>query len=318
MVTMQDGVIGGLAAVAAILYLAVARLQAKRHVSQEARPALVGFILWWGGLGLIGLVTAVLRFGPALDEHGLIVYRFVFYPLVALIFVMVAGLVYYLLYLYTGRSSGLYVVGLFYALLFVLLVWLMEAHGLHFAEAGGHAGEEPGVRVHSHEPTPGWADLVLGVGLILPPFFAAIAYGLLFFRTKDLTARFRIAFVSAGFILWFGFSLLGTLSRALTGTERSFAGQVTGQLLGLLAAVLVLIAYDPPRRVRERFGIRAIDDSGHRSDHDLRSPRRVQSAQPGAATAAGRHQGAAGWASERAGSATAWVRPRPVPVADAV
>lgn len=266
-----EAILGGLALVAAVLYFFVARLQAQRKVSAEARGPLRGFIIWWAGLGLLGLTTALFTFGPGTGSFGLAGARAITYTTFAGIFVMLSGLVYYLLYLYTGSRGTVYVAAAFYSLLFLFMVWLVEAHAPHVG-ADHITGERA---FHLHEAPPAWASLGFGVSLVLPPLAAAVAYFLLFFRTHDRTARYRIAMVSGGLVLWLGFSLMGTIARTATGESQGFGGQLTSQLLGVLSATLVLLAYDPPKFVQRRLGLRPIEASQTDRSDIFRMPPRL-------------------------------------------
>lgn len=264
MATQEESVLAALGAVAAFLYLWVAWLQAKRPAHGPARGALRGFVIWWAGLGILGFLTLFFTFGPELSAYGLNVMRTVIYLLLAGIFLMLGGLAYYLLYLYTGSRRTVIPIAAFYVLMTVLLVFLIEGFDPHIADNAVHLepGEESAVEFHTHEEPPAWASATFSLGIIAVPLAAAIAYALLFFRTDDRTARYRIALVSTGFVLWFAYSILGTLAGLVAGsTTQSFMQQLIGQLLGVLAATLTLLAYHPPRRLQRRFGLRRVDEA---------------------------------------------------------
>lgn len=258
MATQEEVLISVLGTVASILYFVVARIQAKREVSGEAQSALRGFIIWWAGLGGLGVVTVFLTLGPGLESMGLNGVRAVIYGLFAVIYVAFGGLVYYLAFLYTGLARTRWIVTVFYAAMFLFLVWLIEAHSPHVAPI--HAGETNAgeVAFHLHDEPSAFASGFLGLGLVVPPLLAALAYALLFFRTHDATARYRIGMVSTGFVLWFLYSTVGTIARIITDSDQSFAGRITGQLLGVMAATLTLLAYEPPRWIRQRLRLREL------------------------------------------------------------
>ncbi len=264
MATQEESILAALGAVAALLYLWVAWLQSKRPAHGPAQGAIRGFVIWWAGLGLLGFLTLFFTFGPDLATYGLTVVRIVIYALLGGIFVMLAGLAYYLLYLYTGSRRTLIAIAVFYVLMSALLVFLIEGFDPHIADNAVHIepGEESAVEFHTHEEPPAWASATFSLGIIVVPLAAAIAYALLFFRTDDRTARYRIAMVSSGFVLWFAYSALGTLAALVSGsTTQSFMQQLIGQLLGVLAATLTLLAYHPPRRLQRRFGLRRVDEA---------------------------------------------------------
>ncbi len=263
MASQQEVVLAALSTLAAVLYFWVAWLQSKRTVAGPARGALLGFVFWWGGLGVISILTLVFTFGAPIESAGLIGARIIVYSLLIVIFAMLAGLAYYLVFLYTGRSRTFWLIAAFYVLMTVMLVWLIEGHSPHIADNTPHInpGDDNQVTFHPHDEPPVWASAMFSLGIVLPPLAAAVAYALLFFRTHDTTARYRIAMVSTGFVLWFGYSALGTLAGIVTGSvEQSFIQQLVGQLMGLLAAALTAMAYHPPRWVERRLALRGLTD----------------------------------------------------------
>lgn len=258
-VSGEDLVLGSLGIVASVLYIFVAWVQSKRPVSRRASGALNGFILWWGGLGLLGVYGVITRFVVDPLEYGLWGYRLVLYPLIVMVLAMCAGLVYYLLFLYTGKPRVLWLTIAFFAVWFAL--FLASFEGYSPAVGDDPSTLAPGPEAYTLEQPPAWLDAAVGLGLILPLLGSAIAYALLYGRVEDRTGRYRIALVSLGFVLWFLYSAFGTLSRLVTGDEgESFARQLLGQLFGLLAAGLTLLAYNPPASLRQRYGLRGIGD----------------------------------------------------------
>ncbi len=258
MVTVEDATLGGLGAVASILYVVVAAMQAKRPVSAAARPALYGFVFWWSGLALLGIYGLVTRFVADPLEYGLTGYRAILYPLVVIVLGMCAGLVYYLLFLYTGNRKVLWVSVGFFAVWFAL--WLFSIEAFTPMVGDDPSTSQPGPEFYTAETPPVLLSAVVGLGLILPLLGSAIAYALLYFRSDDATAKYRIAMVSGGFVLWFLYSALGSVTRIATGdAEQGFMQQLLGQLFGLVAATLTLLAYKPPAFVRAK-GIRSLRD----------------------------------------------------------
>jgi len=243
----QTLTVDALAVVAAALYLVVGRFLARRRVSHEARGPLRGFVLWWIGLGAVSLVGVVLSFFDLAQASAAVV-RIILYAIFLVYIALMVGLLYYLTYLYTGRS-WLVVLSLAYTALFALLVYIIERENVGKLLSEGY------------EPVRDVWSLVLTLAFTAPPLAAALAYFALIFRVEDRTSRYRIAMVSGGIALWFAYSTIASALRFVSGaTGQSFAGQVAGQLLGLLAAAMVLLAYLPPSFVRRRFGIVSLAD----------------------------------------------------------
>ncbi len=250
----QQSVLDALSGAAIIAYLLVAYVQMVRPVSAEARTARNGFVLWWTGIALLGFYGLISE--AFFDVNTLQEYRLVIYTLIPLIFAALGGLVYYLAFLYTGKRKSLWTVFTFYAVLTVLFIAYIEAQQPYFDAAIDPAtGEEVGFEFAREAPA--WMGLLFSISLVLPPLAAAVAYFALFFRARDNTVRFRILMVSGGFILWMGFSLLGSLTRFAQGIEeRGFESELISQLLGILSALMVLMAYFPPRTLQKHYGLR--------------------------------------------------------------
>jgi hypothetical protein len=254
------------------LFALVAYVVGRRQVSAEARGARNGFLLWWAGLAFLGLF--VLAFDPKvgidLYGYGLDFVLAVIYVILGGYFAMIAGLVYYLLFLYTGkRAVKWWVVG-FYVLMFVYLVYYVQSlqptlgvrpDGQRFLDVGDRPS---GLDARS---------LIFTAGFVLPPIGAAIAYLALFFRVKDRTGRYRILLVSVAILLVFLFSLGSSLTNMSAPTEppstvdeqralertQDLRGISSG-LLSALAGALVFVAFRPPAWIRDKYGIRSTED----------------------------------------------------------
>lgn len=243
--TPEDWVLQGLRITAMVVYAIVGIIVLRRRPMPDARLANLGFALWWLGLAALGVLSIPAGFGWNLAEQGLVVWRLWIYLLIPMIYVALAGLLYYLLYLYTGRRAIYRPVAAFYLAMTGYLVWLVEG-GRPFLTTD-EAGQ---AMVDFADPIPEWATLLWSVLLVLPVLAAAVAYGVLFFRTHDREARFRIALVASAIILWFSFSLINTVLGFGSEAEASFVEQAISQSLGLLAAVMTLFAFAPPPPVR--------------------------------------------------------------------
>jgi hypothetical protein len=250
----------GLSAVGAALYLYIGFVLGKRPTSDEARLAARGFQAWWYGLGGISLVAIVFTFVSLTD---LVAYLAFIYLVIIGIFVALAGLVYYLLYVYTGRRSLWKPVALVYLALTVFLVWFIHGFGgvcLYPDEATAgcqlpqnwEAGDDP--TFSSFEERPEWVGTLFSVLLVLPPLLAALAYFLLFFQVKETTQKYRVAMVSVGFIFWFGTSFLSQV----LGLNQSETWGYVSSSIGLVASVIILMAFKPPAWIQKRLGVQAI------------------------------------------------------------
>lgn len=239
--------------VTALLYLYVGLVLRRRKVSEAAKLAQGMFILWWEAVGWLGVfgVAVMLVY---IVEGGMQVWLYQTYVLFVLLVLFVAlwGLQFYLVYLYTGSRKSFLPLGIFYTLLFVGTAGLIEWSGT--PDYIGDDGWQLKAFPESH--------LGLGAGLAFvllivgPQVFAAAAYARLYRKTSDPTQRYRIALIASAIIVWFGSSILGTAA----GVSTSLAWQLFSRLIGVLGALVILVAYLPPAWVRQKYHIRSIHE----------------------------------------------------------
>jgi hypothetical protein len=221
----------------------------QRRVSPENRLPVLQFSLFLVGLAVStsagALDSALAVFAP--PSLALVVTLYYIDILAAC--AALWGLVGYLIHLYSGRAYLVPLTGL-YALLYVLLVYYTTASAPDAVTVTlGTVGFRDATMVGG--PILG----LLVVILVIPEFLGAILYFTLFFRTRDRTARYRIALVSWGLLAYFGIGLLGVAAR-LGGS----LGAVTlGAVLGVVPVLVIFIAYYPPQFVRDRLGVTGID-----------------------------------------------------------
>ncbi|MCA1811853.1 MAG: hypothetical protein LC623_07585 [Halobacteriales archaeon] len=233
-----------------VIYLAVARIVAARPVDAKAVSARRAFAWWWDVLALLALYGA---FADAVTMAGawtvpLLVAAV--HVLLLAILLGLAGLLYYLVYLYTGREGAWKPIVLFYGLFWAFLVYWIEALQPN--------GIQPGVITpqlsYVHDPKDSAFGPLLGLLLILPIIGGAVGYFTLFFRAHETTQRYRIAVVSLSILLWFSFSLVGSLLEV----NQSLAWTILSRTISLAAALCVYGAYRPPRWVQRRWGVQGV------------------------------------------------------------
>lgn len=230
--------VGLTALVAAGVYAFVGRRISQRPVPVEAQFAALQFNIWWYGLaadtGLGGVGVLLAAQGWLSFPLGLTLDIIDVLAAVAALW----GLVGYLTYVYTGRHY-LVPLSLFYFAFYASVLYF------EFAQYPYAISVQNGALVLSyHSPGgPIWLEAFVIFGLIVPEFAGAFLYLSLYFRAPDPTRRFRILLVGLSILLWFGGALL---------TPATFDGLLRN-LVEVLAALLSLIAYAPPRSVRERL-----------------------------------------------------------------
>lgn len=231
----------------AAVYGYVGRLMARRVVHHDgSRLAMRLFAVWWYGVAvftLLGVAPSVLAaFGlTSLPLQATLAFA-ALAPLCAALW----GLLFYLLYIYTGNRRLIVPLGVahvgIYAFFTYVLAWLQPV----------------GVIVDTWQVRLAYANELQGpvraatlLALLGPVTLAALAYGSLYFRTRDRTSHYRVLMVAGAFLFWFG-------SAALANTTR--LGQLDwwppmSRAVGLIATLIVLAAYRPPRWLAQRAGI---------------------------------------------------------------
>lgn len=227
-----------------IILLAVGILVARRPLAGEPRRALRMFQVWWlcaaAIMFILGAPT-VLWLAGVRDVRAYAAVSYLFALPVAL---GLFGLVYYLVYLYTGSSRALVPLAILYALFFLFELY-------YFSQSGGRRLETTDFAVRAAattSPEP-WLRIVFGLAVAGPVLGAVTAYALLWRQTRERGPRYRIALVSTAFALWFTPVLVGfTL-----GLQGAAWFPLVYEVPGLLAAGLILLAYRPPRAIARRL-----------------------------------------------------------------
>jgi hypothetical protein len=254
----------GVALVTGIVYAYVARLILARHPSDAARVANYAFATWWVALGAVEFLVTAYQLPASLGYRDLAAVTTVLYVLLILLAAAIWGLVYYLVYLYTGSSRAFWPITVFYAALAVVLVFLVSwLDPIGFKPDGTLVTQNHFDAEHGYGT---WA-LVLGLALSLPVVAAAIAYGSLYFRATARTQRFRIGVVAGSFLLWFGWSSVSSIL-GLTAQATKLASDgdpslqhtlsLVNAAIGLVVPLFIVLAYQPPLWLRARLGVEAV------------------------------------------------------------
>lgn len=247
-----DALFSGVGAfVGAGIYFFLGLRLSRRPVSPAARLAAGQFALFWVGLAGVTLIGGAESLVAAFMPPPFALVATLLYLELLVLCVVLWALIGYLTFLFLGRSL-LVPLSAFYGLSYVLLLYYIVASG-----PDGVVVTTGAVSTSFATPVGGVLLAAVFAVLILPEFVASALYFALFFRTTDRTVRYRIAIVSWSLILWFGLSSVN-LGSLLGG---SLAAAVFGRSLGVLAAIAILLAYYPPRALRERFGVRGIEET---------------------------------------------------------
>lgn len=229
--------------VAAVYAFVGYRISSRRNVSPPAQRAVLFFSVWWYGLaaniGLGGALYFAAGFG--FTDFGLqLTYAYLQRLLLA---VSLVGLLYYLIYLLTGKDL-LLAIGAYYGAFYMLLTYSL-ARG---EPTGVLVGSWRVDLVYAAAPEP-ILRLVNFAMLVLPPVIGSLLYFRLFFKVKERRQRYRIALVSWGLAVWWVVAVVAG-QREAQGSE---AFQLANRLFGLFVALVILAAYVPPAWVERRL-----------------------------------------------------------------
>lgn len=233
--------------VAATLFAYVGYRLGKRVVSSpEGRAAFTCFRIWWYGAAA---ATAVAPVRQILYMNGRLepwMYETSANVTVVLASIALWGLLCNLVYLYTGSVrwwgpiAGVYVAA--GVLLLGVRAWMGPA--LFVTDNGWE------LVAATSRSLPQWGAVTVILALLAPPLAASLAYlGLLRFAPEP-TQRYRIVMVSGSLMAWFGGTILAGIVTLPPAVQTLFT-----RSLGILAALIILLAYDPPRWLRDRLGV---------------------------------------------------------------
>lgn len=232
------------------IYYYVGRvLLRKNSLSSDSRLAWQLFVVWWYALAGTTFATAMLSLLGAFGITDLPL--FVTITLVNLLATCIAlfGLMYYLLYLFSGSRRWLTPVVVFYIVYYIFLLYFVEA------SAPASVSVEPwrARLLYQHQISGPW-QMILLLLLLFPQIIGSLAYFTLYFRVRNTTQKYRIMLVSWSIIIWFLSAFLGNI----VGLNQIVWWQIFTRLIGLVAALTILVAYQPPISIKRRFGVTSI------------------------------------------------------------
>lgn len=226
-------------------FLVVARrVQDRQSASTAARL----FTVFWIGMALIWSLQGAVSLAGYLGVAHFALVATADDAAGALYCVAAACLLYYVLYLYTGRRGLVFPVFAYYFALYLGLRYQVN----QTPRIGVHVGQWQVNTVFATPLQDG--GYVAVVALISGPLLAAIvAYGSIFFRVDDAATRYRIACICAGLLVW----VVTEASAFATGLAATSEGELVRRLVALASTITVAAAYLPPRFARQRWGATA-------------------------------------------------------------
>jgi hypothetical protein len=213
----------------------------QRPASAHDRLAQRMFALWWSSAAAVILLSASPTILSLFGTPSIALIVAINYVLAAPLAAGLCGLLYFLLYVYTGRRGAILPLAVAYAAFFAFEVW-------YFAQfAGRHLETTPWqVRTVSDVQPPVLLRAFFGALVALPALVAAVGYGALLRRVHAPEQRYRVLMISAAFVVWFA----PLLAAYVAGLDQVAWFPLVYQVPGLVAAGLIVAAYRPPSWLR--------------------------------------------------------------------
>lgn len=228
----------------AFTYLYVGlRLARRSGVSDASARALLFFALWWLATSANQILGSSLYLAAAFGFRDLALQ--LAYVLIQrlLLAISLVGLMYYLLYLQTGRDHLLALVAV-YAFYYVVAVYSVVARGPIGVESFGWRTD----LVFARSLPPAWG--LQNLLIVAPPVIGSLLLLRVYKRVEGRTRRFRIAMLAGGFVVWW-------ITAIVAGNPATYdvtALQVANRLVGLAVALGILAAFEPLPWMVRRMG----------------------------------------------------------------
>jgi len=227
------------------------RLSKRVISSSEARMAWHSFTVWWFGLAATTLIDGLLSLFGAFGWTSLSLFVTATYVNILIICLALWGLLYYLIYLFTGNRRSLVPSALFYLIYYILLVYYITAS----IPGNVNVGRWNATLAYRAPLTGAFFVMILAL-LLLPQIIGGLAYFSLYFRVAEVTQKYRVLLVSWSIIIWF----LSPVIALAGGLAQQDWWQLASRLIGLAAALTILMAYLPPRWLKQRYGIISLSE----------------------------------------------------------
>jgi hypothetical protein len=234
----------------AAIFIYVGLRLGERNISEQAdRLAWAGLRALWIALGAGILLASLSTFLALIGLAALPLH--ISLSLLNLLSTCIAlwGLLFYLVYVYSGKQRWAWPLAGFYLAFFIALVAVSLSREALSLEIGSN-----GASVNYAGEINAAFGLTIILVVLLPQLIASLVYFSLVFRVKERSQKYRVVLVSTTILAWFGSALVAAFA-GLTGAEWwPFASR----LISLLVAVLIYWAYFPPRFVQRRLEIQGI------------------------------------------------------------
>lgn len=221
----------------------------KRAAGAESRGAVLAFAAWWYAASLVILnqtLRTILFLAGAADARFLTALAHLGnVPLAAAL----GCLMYYILFLLTGRRSLRVPIAFVYSSYFLYLTWYTARVGERTIVA-----EDWQVQLVGELTSTAAENLLFGLLLAAPVVTTVAAFTIFAFRIREPDLRYRLGMMSAGFLILFGTILLAYL---VGWTDEAWF-PLSYQVPALVLSLLVVLAYRPPGWVGRRIRPQAV------------------------------------------------------------
>ena len=221
------------------------RLLDRGALSEPAGRAMAFFSVWWLATAANQFMGASLYMAAALGWTSFDVQLTYVILQRLLLALSLVGLMYYLLYLFKGQGHLPLLAGAYF------LYAAFQIYTVFYAQPVDVAVGRWRTDLQNAVASPAWFQLSNLVFIVLVPLAGALALWMLYPKVETRGQRVRIAVVSVGFTLWWLVAVLAG-QKALHEND---AIQAFNRALGLAVALSILMAYEPPAWIRQRFGL---------------------------------------------------------------
>src|SRR5687767_1928778 len=228
----------------ALLFLYVGRIAQTRPVDDRSTRAGRLFALWWYALGTLAFVQGSASIFGAMSIEDPLPYVAVLHLGNLIQVVALWSLLYYVLFVYTGRRGFFWPLTVFYAGVAVGIVYYVQSVINQ---------QTPAVLITEWDAALDFdlsrADPVLQfllAALIVPQLGALVAYFTIVFGADGREQRYRVLLISTSLFVWLASSYVASATNSIS---ESF-WVVAGRGLAMLAGFMVVLAFRPPALVR--------------------------------------------------------------------
>jgi len=245
--------IGGavMLASAGIYYYVGDRLGRRRVNTPDVRLAWVLFVVWWHALALVTAVGGIQNIMIAIGISNLALFLTLTQLSLLATCVGLFGLLYYLIFLLSGKSRSIVPLTIFYVGYYALLSYYINL----LTPIGITLGRWTAT-LQYQRPISGPLFSVVLILLVFPQILGSFAYFTIYFRVRDSTQKYRVLLVSVSIFLWFGSAFAGSAA----GVSTFDWWQIASRLISFAAALTILAAYRPFAWIRKRLGVGSIAD----------------------------------------------------------